>query len=75
MDNYPNVLEVESELATSPGSFPRMNDEYILDLEITLDEVEVAVSALKSGNEGGGADGLDPEHLKRGGLTFLSWLL
>ena len=52
----------------------RTNQDLILDTDITIEEVEAAVKSLKLGKSGG-ADKLNPEHLKYGGHTLHSWLL
>ncbi len=73
VDLYPSVLEVESKLPHFEA-LSQMNEDRILDVDVTLEEVEAAVRALKSGKSGG-ADRLVPEHLKFGGPALLSWLL
>ena len=49
-------------------------EDFTFDTDITIDEVETAVRSLKSGKSGG-ADNLNPEHLKYGGYALHAWLL
>ena len=49
----------------------RLYEDFTLDTDITIDEVATAVRSLRSG----GADNLDPEHLKYGGYTLHAWLM
>ena len=58
------------DLTTAPLS----NEEYILDVAFTLEEVQGAVNKLKLGKSGG-PDGIIAEHLRWGGETLLLWLL
>ena len=46
-------------------------EDFILDYDFTVDEIECALKHLKS-NKSGGADGLDAEHLKFGGHIVAS---
>ena len=48
-------------------------EDFVLDCDFTVDEIEYALKHLKS-NKSGGADGLDAEHLKFGGPTVVLWL-
>ena len=48
-------------------------EDFILDYDFTVDEIECALKHLKS-NKSGGADGLDAEHLKFGGHIVVLWL-
>jgi len=59
-----------NDLATASLS----NNEYILDVPFTLEEVECAIKKLKSGKSCG-PDGLSAEHLKWGGDSLHLWLL
>ena len=59
-----------NDLATASLS----NNEYILDIPFTLEEVECAIKKLKSGKSCG-PDGLSAEHLKWGGDSLHLWLL
>ena len=49
------------------------HDDRILDTQFTIEEIENAVTRLKCGR-GGGADGLQPEHLKYGCHSLILWL-
>ena len=49
------------------------HDDQILDTQFTTEEIENAVTRLKCGR-GGGADGLQPEHLKYGCHSLILWL-
>ena len=49
------------------------NDDQILDVEVTADEVESALLFLKLGRSKG-TDGLNAEHLLYGGKTVVLWL-
>ncbi len=73
VDKHPSMLEVESKLPHFEA-LSQVNEDFFLDVDITLEEVELAVRALESGKSGG-ADKIDPEHLKFGGPALLSWLL
>ena len=72
-NKHPSVKLLESEL-THLEARSRTNQDFILDTDITIEEVEAAVKSLKLGKSGG-ADKLNPEHLKYGGHTLHSWLL
>ena len=50
-----------------------MNEDYVLDYDITLEEVEAAVRSLRNG-KGCGSDGVFAEHMKYGGPTIPVWL-
>ena len=50
------------------------NEEYILDVPFTLEEVAYAVNKLNSG-KACGPDGISAEHLKLGGKPLHLWLL
>ena len=58
------------DLATASFS----NEEYILDVPFTLDEVVCAVKKLKPG-KACGPEGISAEHLKWGGDSLYLWLL
>ena len=48
--------------------------DQVLDVPLSIEEVECAVSKLKGGKSGG-ADGLLPEHITFGGPAINAWLL
>ena len=50
------------------------NEEYILDVPFTLEEVACAVNKLKSG-KASGPDGISAEHLKLDGKPLHLWLM
>ena len=50
-----------------------MNEDYVLDYDITLEEVEATVRSLRNG-KGCGSDGVFAEHMKYGGPTISVWL-
>ena len=50
-----------------------LNEEKILDVEVCVEEIEVALKAVKLGKSGSG-DGLDPEHIYYGGEILKVWL-
>ena len=50
-----------------------MNEDYVLDYDITLEEVEAAVRSLRNGKSCG-SDDVSAEHLKYGGPTIPVWL-
>ena len=50
-----------------------LNDDQILDTDITVEEIEGAIRTLKRGRSRG-ADGLNSEHLIYGGPIFMLWL-
>ena len=50
-----------------------LNEEKILDVEVCVEEIEVALKAMKLGKSCGG-DGLDPEHIYYGGEILKVWL-
>ena len=50
------------------------NEEYLLDVPFTADEVSRAVSKLKK-KKASGPDGLLAEHLKAGGEAVVIWLM
>ena len=58
------------DLATASFS----NEEYILDVSFTLDEVVCAVKMFKPG-KASGPEGISAEHLKWGGDSLYLWLL
>ena len=72
-NNHPPVKQQESELPHLEACSPLYED-FTFDTDITIDEVETAVRSLKSGKSGG-ADNLNPEHLKYGGYALHAWLL
>ena len=72
-NKHPSVKLLESEL-THLEARSRTNQDFILDTDISIEEVEAAVKSLKLGKSGS-ADKLNPEHLKYGGHTLHSWLL
>ena len=51
----------------------RRYEDFILDYDFTVDEIECALMHLKS-NKSGGADGLDAEHLMFVGHIVVLWL-
>ena len=63
--DHPFVKQQESEL-TYLEVRSRMYQDFVFDNDITIDEV---AASLKSGKSGG-ADNLDPEHLKYGGYAL-----
>ena len=50
------------------------NEEFLLDISFTADEVSRAVARLKK-RKAPGPDGLMAEHLKGGGETVIIWLM
>ena len=50
-----------------------MNEEYLLDVPFTAEEVSTAVSKLKK--KAPGPDGLLAEHIKAGGEAVVIWLM
>ena len=46
----------------------KANEDYVLDYEISLEEVEIVVKFLKKG-ESSGPNNVSAEHLKNGGLV------
>ena len=50
-----------------------LNEEQILDVEVCVEEIEVALKAMTLGKSGGG-DGLDPKHIYYGGEILKVWL-
>ena len=50
-----------------------VNEDYVLDYDITLEEVEAAVRSLRNGKSCG-IDDVSAEHLKYGGPTIPVWL-
>ena len=71
-NNHPPVKQQESELPHLEAC-SRLYEYFTFDTDITIDEVETAVMSLKSGKSGG-ADYLNPEHLKYGGYALHAWL-
>jgi hypothetical protein len=55
-----------------PSSFK--NEEYLLDVPFTAEEVHAAVRKLK-GREAAGPDGITAEHLKYAGQNMVIWLM
>ena len=51
-----------------------LQNEEILDTEITMEEIAGALKSLKPGRSNG-ADGLSAEHLYHGGISIRRWLL
>ena len=72
-NSHPIVKEQESELPHLE-SRSHLYEDFTFDTDITMEEVATAVKCLKPGKSGG-ADNLDPEHLKHGGYTLHVWLL
>ena len=50
-----------------------LNEEKILDVEVCVEEIEVALKAMKLRKSGSG-NGLDPEHIYYGGEILKVWL-
>ena len=49
------------------------NEEFLLDVPFTVDEVKAAINKLKCG-KAAGMDGLGAEHLKHAGESLVIWL-
>ena len=64
-----NLDEKMNDLASASLS----NEEYVLDVPFTLDEVIIAVMKLKLGKSGG-PDGIVAKHLRWGGEILHLWL-
>jgi hypothetical protein len=72
-NDHPSVKQQESELPHLEAC-SRLCEDFIFDTDITMEEIAMAVKSLKSGKSGG-ADDLNPEHLKYGGYALHAWLL
>ena len=68
------VFQNLEERITDLTSASLSNEEYILDVPFTLEEVIGAVMKLKLGKSGG-LDGVVAEHLRWGGETLHLWLM
>ena len=55
-------------------SLQKDDEELLLDVPFSLEQLEAALKRLKAGKSGG-HDGLVPEHLKHGGVVLRTWLL
>ena len=73
-DDFP-VLDQYKRLVEEMSRQSKTNDdnEMILDVPFTLEEVDGAVRGLKLGKSGG-YDHLQPEHLRHGGKLLIVWL-
>ena len=72
-EEKPSVAEAISELPNLVSE-SYANLETVLDYPFTFEEVEGAIHRLKA-RKAGGADKIQPEHIKFGGQKLVMWLL